>query len=191
MLKEGSKEVKIFNIRLLSDSIAIYYHNSDSDEFCLEEGFKYFEIIDCVIRYKSKIFATDPYIDESCCISYKRVLTGGLFFEETICSFRQSVEVCIMEIRQIQKHLTYGCLSFKESMTNDDIETFSPNIRDIEKEIKREDIYLKNLLGTSLPENQIIKVCNDNSQKEGNYKNPNNFTLINKNQNNTDFLKKH
>jgi len=78
-----------------------------------------------------------------------------------LCSFRQNLEVCILEIKQVQKHFNEGCKNLKQTMSSEDIDNFSPNIRTIEKELKKEDDYLEALLGISLPEEQIVKVCEE------------------------------
>ena len=177
--KEGDNNINMLNLRLLKNSAAFYSKNSESDQFCLQDGFNYNEIKDCEIEYKVK-FQSINDIDTACCLKYKRNLGGGIEYEEKICSFRQNIEICVLEIKQVQKHLINGCLGLKNTLSKEDLDFLSPNLKDIEKELKKEDFYLKETLGVSLPENQIIKICNDQEKNEKkNYKNLEKDLIIN------------
>ena len=130
--KEGDNNINMLNLRLLKNSAAFYSKNSESDQFCLQDGFNYNEIKDCEIEYKVK-FQSINDIDTACCLKYKRNLGGGIEYEEKICSFRQNIEICVLEIKQVQKHLINGCLGLKNTLSKEDLDFLSPNLKDIEK----------------------------------------------------------
>ena len=148
-------------MRFLLSSTAFYSHDRDTDKFCLEDGFKYFEIKDCEVQFR---VTTSADIDSYCCIQFKRNLNEGLSIDVKLCSFRQNLEACILEIKQTQKQLNDGCKYLTSALSSDDISTYAPNIKDIEKELKKDDDYLAGLIGISFSDDQALKVCNENEK---------------------------
>lgn len=150
-------------MRFLLSSAAFYSHDRDTDKFCLEDGFKYFEINDCEVQFRVNI-ASSAEIDSFCCIQFKRNLNGGLSIDVKLCSFRQNLEACVLEIKQTQKQLHDRCKYLTSTLSPDDIATYAPNIKDIEKELKKDDDYLAGLIGISFSDDQALKVCNENEK---------------------------
>lgn len=152
----------------------------------MEEAFSYSLIRNCQCSYPFPIPLNFELIfDKRCCLSYERTIAGEFSVDEVICSFRQNLETCILEIRQVQKELEGNCNNIL-STTRKEIGEMDGEIMTLPEAIRqlaKEDLLIEKMLGEDTTVEESIRCCICEADK-----NRNNTNSTNSDRNETSYL---
>lgn len=153
-------EPKLLNLRFFNQSL--FFYSSPPD--CLEEAFSYSLIQNCQTSYPVPIPQRFELIfDKRCCLSYERTVSGEFSVEEVICSFRQNLETCILEIRQIEKELELNCVKLlnpkKREIVDGNMDFEIMTLPEAMSQLTKEDLIIEKILGQEVVVEESIKCC--------------------------------
>ena len=160
-------EPKLLSLRFLNQSLLFYSSPPD----CLEEAFSYSFIKYCQTSYPFPIpLSFELILDKRCCLSYERTIAGEFSVDEVICSFRQNIETCILEIRQVQKELEGNCRSILNSTKKEtgEMEGEIITLPEAMRQLGKEDLMIEKILGQDTVVEESIKCCICDADKNRN-----------------------